>query len=326
MVETEYFVHGMHCAACEILIEDKLSSHPGISKVKASLKTCKVYICSDEDVSPEELSKLVEDHGYKISASGEVPTKTNLKELLKGLGIASGVFGAFLLLQTLGLVNLINPKQVTLPFIFLIGIVASLSTCMAVVGGLVLSLSSNFAREKNYLPLVAFHVSRILGFFLLGGLIGLLGSAFILNGTAYLIMDIVLFIIMSLMGLNLLNVFKFTKKFQPKAPKFLGKHVLKLQNQKGILPAALMGAATFILPCGFTQSMQIYSLSRANFVEGALTMLIFSLGTLPMLSLISFASFKIKSKTFFMTAGFLILMFAVFNFISGLIGLGIIQL
>jgi sulfite exporter TauE/SafE len=215
---------------------------------------------------------------------------------------------------------------VTLPFVFLIGIVASLSTCMAVVGGLVLSLSSNFAKEKNYSPLIAFHLSRIVGFFLLGGLIGLLGSAFILSSTAYLVMDVVLFIVMVLMGLNLLDIFKFTKKVQVKIPKHLGKHVLNLQNQKGVVPAALMGAATFVLPCGFTQSMQIYSLTTANFFQGALTMLTFALGTLPILSLISFASFKIKSKIFFTTAGFLVLLFALFNLLSGLSGLGIIQL
>ncbi|MFH1899304.1 MAG: sulfite exporter TauE/SafE family protein, partial [Patescibacteria group bacterium] len=103
-------------------------------------------------------------------------------------------------------------------------------------------------------------------------------------------------------------------------------HILKLQNQKGVFPAALMGAATFVLPCGFTQSMQVYSLTTANFIQGALTMFVFSLGTLPMLSLISFASFKIKSKIFFSTAGFLVLMFAIFNFVSGLNGLGMIQL
>lgn len=326
IVEKEFFVHGMHCSACEILIEDKLAKVSGLKKVKANLKTCKVYICSDEEISPENLSKLVEEHGYKISATSETQSKINYKEHLIGFAIAVSIFGGFLLLQKLGLVNLVNPKQVTLPFIFLIGIVASLSTCMAVVGGLVLSLSSNFAKQKNYSPLIAFHLSRIVGFFFLGGLIGLLGSAFILNGTAYFIMNVVLFVIMVIMGLNLLDIFEFTKKVQVKIPKHLSKHVLKLQNKKGVLPAALMGATTFVLPCGFTQSMQIYSLTTANFIQGALTMFVFALGTLPILSLISFASFKIKSKIFFATAGFLVLMFALFNFVSGLKGLGVIQL
>jgi sulfite exporter TauE/SafE/copper chaperone CopZ len=323
-MEKEFFVHGMHCPACEILIEDKLSTVSGITKVKANLITGKVCICEEKEISPELLSKFVEDFGYKISDIEQPPLKPNFKELSIGFIVSASIFGLFLLFQKLGLVNLINPKQVTLPFVFLIGVVASLSTCMAVVGGLVLSLSSNFAKQKNYMPLIAFHLSRVIGFFILGGVIGLLGSAFVLNGTAYLIMDVVLFAVMVIMGLNLLDIFKFTKKIQLKTPKHLGKNVLKLQNQTGILSAAVMGASTFVLPCGFTQSMQIYSLTTANFFQGALTMFTFALGTLPVLSLISFVSFKIRSKIFFTASGFLVLMFAIFNFVSGLSGLGII--
>lgn len=317
-MDKEYYVHGMHCAACEILVEDKLLQVEGVKKVKVNLKTSSVRVCAESEIAIEDLSKLVEEHGYKISCDKEEKTKVVYTELLTGLAIALLVFGGFLLLQKLGLVNLINPKQVTLPFVFLIGVVASLSTCMAVVGGLVLSVSSNFAKEKNYAPLIAFHTARIVGFFILGGLIGLLGSAFILNGTSYFIMNTVLFIVMVIMGLNLLGAFKSYLKL----PKFFGKHALKLQNKQGVLPAALLGAATFILPCGFTQSMQIYSLTTGNFLQGALTMLVFALGTFPVLSLISFASFKIRSNVFFITAGFLVLMFAFFNFISGISALG----
>lgn len=325
-MKTEFYVHGMHCAACEILIEDKLSTHTGIKNVKASLQTTKVYIHSDKQINSEELSKLVEEHGYKISAQLETVKKVNYKNLLIGFLAALAIFGAFLLLQELGIVNLINPSQVTLPFVFLIGVVASLSTCMAVVGGLVLSLSSSFAKEKNFVPLIAFHLSRLIGFFVFGGVIGLLGAAFVLNTTTYFVMYTVLFVVMLVMGLSLLDVFSFTKKAQLKMPKIFGKYVMQLQNKKGFIPAVLMGAATFILPCGFTQSMQIYSLTTGNFIQGALTMFVFALGTFPVLGLISFVSFKVKSKLFFTTAGFLVLMFAIFNFISGLNAVGIVQL
>jgi hypothetical protein len=43
----------------------------------------------------------------------------------------------FLFLQKIGLVNLVGGGQVTYGTAFVIGIIASLSTCMAVVGGLV---------------------------------------------------------------------------------------------------------------------------------------------------------------------------------------------
>ena len=56
--------------------------------------------------------------------------------------------------------------------------------------------------------------------------------------------------------------------------------------------AFVLGAATFFLPCGFTQALQLYVLAKGSFVIGALTMLAFSLGTLPaLLSLSAMSSF-----------------------------------
>ncbi len=90
----------------------------------------------------------------------------------------------------------------------------------------------------------------------------------------------------------------------------------------------LLGVSTFFLPCGFTQSMQFYALTTGSFISGALTMFVFSLGTLPVLSLISFASVKFsknfKSGLFFKTAGFIVIFFAIFNLLSAFVAIGLI--
>lgn len=52
----------------------------------------------------------------------------------------------------------------------------------------------------------------------------------------------------------------------------------------------IVGFATFFLPCGFTQSMQVAALSSGSFASGLAIMLAFALGTLPMLALLSFGS------------------------------------
>jgi hypothetical protein len=94
------------------------------------------------------------------------------------------------------------------------------------------------------------------------------------------------------------------------------------------LTPLLVGIATFFLPCGFTQSMQIYTLSTGGFFAGALTMLVFALGTLPVLALMSFSSLSIKdgpkASLFFKTAGIIVIMFASFNILSAFdaVGLG----
>ena len=50
--------------------------------------------------------------------------------------------------------------------------------------------------------------------------------------------------------------------------------------------------ADFFLPCGFTQALQLYVLGKGSFATGAVTMLVFALGTLPaLLSLSALSSF-----------------------------------
>ncbi|MCR4285827.1 MAG: sulfite exporter TauE/SafE family protein, partial [Candidatus Kaiserbacteria bacterium] len=95
------------------------------------------------------------------------------------------------------------------------------------------------------------------------------------------------------------------------------------------LTPLLVGIATFFLPCGFTQSMQLYTLSTGSFLSGGLTMLAFALGTFPVLALISFSSFSIqnssKSGIFFKSAGLIVIMFALLNLINSLVIIGLIS-
>jgi sulfite exporter TauE/SafE len=58
-------------------------------------------------------------------------------------------------------------------------------------------------------------------------------------------------------------------------------------------------------------------------------MLAFALGTLPVLALVSFSSFSIKSSSksgiFFKTAGLVVIMFAIFNILNSLVAIGWIE-
>lgn len=328
-IKQEFFVEGMHCAACELLIEKKLSKIEGIDKVDAKLPESKVYIQSSKNFDANELSKFVEAEGYKIVDKNTNP-KVKTNEIASAAIIAAVVILIFLLIQKLGIVNIIGEGEITLPLIFMIGVVASLSTCMAVVGGLVLSLSSSYAQTGNKIrPMILFHVARLIGFFVLGGFIGLIGSAFTLSVSTTFILNIILFFVMLIMGINLLDIFPKAKNLQIKMPKFFGKNILKFENSQNPVAPILLGIATFVLPCGFTQSIQLESLRSGNWFQGAITMLVFALGTLPVLALISFASVKLsktfQSGIFFKTSGFIIIFFAIFNFIAALVAVGLIR-
>jgi sulfite exporter TauE/SafE len=133
---------------------------------------------------------------------------------------------------------------------------------------------------------------------------------------------------MLILGINLLDVFHFAKRLQPSMPKFIGRHAHGVSEFNHTLTPLLVGVATFFLPCGFTQSMQLYTLTTGNFLTGGLTMFSFALGTLPVLALVSFSSFSIqnssKSGVFFKTAGLVVIMFAVFNLINSLVVINVL--
>ena len=328
-----FYVNGMHCNACILMTESELTDVPYITHAKSSFKHHSVEITGNfgersPETIAEELSSVLIKKGYTLSVEKKTRDK-NWVDFKIAIPIALAFAVLFIFLQKIGLVNLITTSNVSYGTAFIIGVIASLSTCMAVVGGLLLSMSATFAKEGDKTkPQVLFHLGRLASFFFLGGVIGAIGSAFQLNQTGTFILDLFIAIIMLILGINLLDIFHSTKRLQPSMPKFLAKHALGVSKLNHTLTPLLVGIATFFLPCGFTQSMQIYTLSTGSFLKGGLTMLTFALGTLPVLALISFSSFSIQNNSkagiFFKTAGLIVIMFALFNLINSLTVIGLI--
>jgi sulfite exporter TauE/SafE len=317
-----------------MVTESELKDIPYITNAKTNLGNNSVEVTGDfGDKSAmeiaEDLTKVLIKHGYTISTEKQEQNK-KWSDFKIAIPIALGVVILFVLLQKMGLVNLVGGGKVTYGTAFVIGIIASLSTCMAVVGGLVLSMSATFAKEGDKIkPQVLFHLGRLVSFFVLGGVIGLLGSAFAISNTVNVVLGLLVGLVMLVLGINLLDVFHGAKKLQPTMPKALSRHAFSVSKLNHTLTPLLVGIATFILPCGFTQSMQIYALSTGSFMTGALTMFVFALGTLPVLALISFSSFSVqkssKAGIFFKSAGLIVILFALFNIINSLVVAGILS-
>lgn len=329
-----FHVKGMHCSACTLLVESELGDISSVKSVKANLTDNSVEIFGDfgnktVEQIVDELTIPLKSHGYILSVEKQT-IKKNWSDFKIAIPIATAFAVLFVVLQKIGLVNLINSGNVTYGTAFVIGIVASLSTCMAVVGGLVLSMSATFAKEGDKVrPQIMFHGGRLVSFFVLGGVIGTIGSAFTLNTSGTFTLSLVIAIVMLILGINLLDVFHFAKKLQPSMPKSIAKYAHGVSKFNHTLTPLLVGVATFFLPCGFTQSMQLYALTTGNFFKGGLTMLSFALGTLPVLALVSFSSFGIKNSSkagiFFKSAGLIVIMFALFNLINSLVIIGVIS-
>lgn len=321
MKSKKIYIKGMHCPSCEIYIEKELKNIPEIKAIKSNHIEQSVTFESEiaEHTVIDRINPMIKGNGY--FAQTDAPKKSvNIRELAFSFLIALGIFLLFILLQKARILPEVTMKQNTLGMAFTLGLTASISSCMVVVGGLILSLSATYKKVSS---LAYFHFARIISFFLLGGVLGLVGQIFTFGKSFNFITGIILFVVMTLMGMNLLEIFPIFKKIQIKLPK-----TLVGEKMTNVSSPILLGILTFFLPCGFTQSMQIVAMSTANFKDAALIMLIFSLGTFPVLALLSFGVKSIrnrfKSALFLKTVGFLVLMFAVYNLVSLLISVGII--
>jgi sulfite exporter TauE/SafE len=183
--------------------------------------------------------------------------------------------------------------------VFVIGLVASVSSCIAVTGGLLVAAAAKFSEVSAALtpvqrmrPHIYFNTGRILSYTLLGGAIGALGSALTLSSEINGILTLVASAVMILLGLQMLRLLPSLTRFLPTMPKSFSHRIHDLAERDANGGAFVLGAATFFLPCGFTQALQLYVLAKGSFAIGALTMLAFSLGTLPaLLSLSAMSSF-----------------------------------
>ncbi len=316
-----FYVEGMHCTACVFYLEDTLKGTAGVAKVKADLNQCAVTVFGDFQDEPAvlaaKLTETVLGNGYRL-APGRPESKKNHREFLIAIPAAALAIIGFMLLQQFGLVNLVTTDSVSYGTAILIGLIASVSTCLAVVGGLVLSLSANAAKNKTHWRSQGmFHVGRLGGFFILGGVIGSAGKLFQVGLVGSAVLGIVVAVVMLILGLNLLDTFSFAKRLQLRFPSILARRIKRASESTHILAPFLVGVGTFFLPCGFTQSMQVYTLTTGNFLTGGLTMLFFALGTLPVLAFLSFGALEISNKSwkgvFFKAAGIVVIALALFN-------------
>lgn len=212
--------------------------------------------------------------------------------------------------------------------VFVIGLVASISTCIAVTGGLLVAVAAKYNEASGDLtgvqrlkPHIYFNAGRILSYTLLGGAVGALGSALTLTPEINGILTIAASVVMILLGLQMLRLFPSLTRLIPTMPKAFSHLVHDVAERKTKRGAFVLGAATFFLPCGFTQALQLYVLAKASFAIGALTMLVFSLGTLPaLISLSAVSSFATGAfqRYFLKFAGVAVVILGFLNIQSGL--------
>lgn len=306
----------------------------GVKSAQVSYKKKTAIIYTKKPLGQTSLRNAIEEAGYEVGLDEKKAWITKDPITYNDLTIAGIVLLIlYFLAKKIGLFSIdvgsaSNPGSLLV--VLLIGLTAGVSTCMALVGGLVLGISAKFSEKhpeassaQKFRPHLFFNIGRISSYFLLGGIIGLIGKAFQLSGPSLGTLTIIVGVVMLLVGLQLTELFPILSNFKLTLPTSIAKFFgVKDRQQKEYshTNSIVTGALTFFLPCGFTQAMQLFAMSTGSFWRGALIMGTFALGTAPgLLSIGGLTSFLkgVFARRFFKFAGILVTILAIFNISNG---------
>lgn len=338
MKSATYFVSGTHCRSCELLIEKTISSQPGVKSVVVSLNQDTVTITAKKPPSTSKLNTLFSGSSYHFSVSplavrNSLVTSPNI---FISFFIAIVLIGSLYSLHRTSLFSFSVNTDSLYPAFFVFGLLAGLSTCATLVGGIILSLTRQWqslyttsdSLVTRLQPVIFFNFGRIAFFTFFGAVLGYFGSFFRLSLSTGAVITILVSIFMFFLGVQMTNPL-WLRQFNFSLPKFITSRITneKLFSSRHL--TFLMGGLTFFLPCGFTLTAQSLALASSSPVSGGLTLLFFALGTTVPLGIIGLTGAASHQKPMFsayfsQVAGVLIVIFSLYNFYSQSIVLGIV--
>lgn len=285
-------IKDMSCSSCELKIENSLKQLEGVTEVKVSLSKAKAFITYDENkIKIDDIISIIEKLGYPASTQDDTTAKVIEKKSDKlridqFIGIAIIIFAVYMIIKnTIGF-NFIPKVDQSMSYgiLFLVGALTSLH-CVAMCGGINLSQCINHGGSSNgkagrLKPSLLYNTGRVISYTIIGGIVGAIGSVVSFSGSAKGLVAIAAGIFMVIMGINMLNIFPWLRRFNIRMPRFIGQKLHSGSKQHGPF---IIGLLNGLMPCGPLQSMQLYALGTGSFVKGAASMFFFSLGTTPLM-------------------------------------------
>jgi len=321
----------MHCASCERLIGAELKKLPGVEEVDVSVGKGKAGVRMEDDAPLPDLPSVnaeLAKHGYFIgknppplvcAISDKAPLKRRALEAF-GMVLLVGFVLRFFFQPLSQFVPTVSASG-SLIALFGLGLVASVSSCLASVGAFLLAYT---AESKSKMTAARIQLGRILGFAIGGTVLGAIGGTIPSGSLGYGIVGVALGLGFAIVGLHLMDLSPSLASFGIKLPSRFGNAADRIATRKTGVAPFLVGAATFILPCGFTQTAQALALSSGSALQGALMMTAFALGTLPVLfGVTAFGSLAtFKHRAIKLATGAILFFFAFGQLDGGLTVLG----
>ena len=289
-IQRQLHIGGMTCVNCQNKIEAALRSLPGVQEASVSYRSGSASLTYDaEQVTFAQIERTIRVLGYEVMPEEQIEGP----DVVRTASLLVIIIALYVLFQQFGVLNFLVPSRLAdngmgYGALFVVGLLTSVH-CIAMCGGIGLSQCLPRERAKGgavFLPSAMYNMGRVTSYTVIGFLLGLLGMLIggSGNGIPVLLQGILkLFAgaVMVIMGLNMLSIFPWLRRLTPSMPKALVK-VANAEKARARRPFTV-GLLNGLMPCGPLQSMQILALASGSPLVGALSMLLFSLGTVPLM-------------------------------------------
>jgi len=272
-------VNGMTCQTCERRVEEAAGSVKGVVEARADRGRCRLTLGLDPQAPENEILAGVEAAvaaaGYTVGQADGSETRGTAA----GLIIGAGLIAVFFWMNSQGWFNALPAvnSSVGLGMVFVAGLLTSVH-CLAMCGGIALSQQ---ARARSPLRGWPYHLGRVVAYTILGGVVGALGAVVSFSPVAQGVLVGLAGLFMVGLGLRMLGWLPLPAWFRlPRLPRLLPVRWTLALGKRGPFFVGLLNG---FMPCGPLQTMQLYALGTGSAALGALSLFLFSLGTVPLM-------------------------------------------
>lgn len=279
----ELNVSGMICRACEDAIADALLHTRGVVSAQAHYWRGRVTITYDPNIVTEDtLRQVLTNAGYPPGTHG------------MGGVVVDGICLALVGVLYSGLPKLLALVKVpaladnaSLGLVFLVGLLTS-THCIGMCGGILLAQTTD-ARgvtgrsKRGLIASAAYNGGRVVSYTAVGALCGALGAVITYTPNIKSMVFTVAGALVLLIGLRMAGILPGLRSTETELP---GACSLNARTRRRFAGRPLIiGLLTGVMPCGALSAMWLCAMSSGSAARGALVMLVFSLGTVPLLFL-----------------------------------------
>ncbi len=280
-------VKGIICLSCIDILVSKLNSKRGIIKVSSSYIKSSVSIEYDSNIiSKEEIISFLNEIEYS-------PYDKAISSIWFDIITLMLIILLFCFIKFVPLPS--TPKtdnNTSYLSLFLIGLVTS-THCIFMCGGIMISSAKIKALDfkKNTIKnSIYYNISRVLSYSLLGLIFGLIGKYLLFSVKVKSIIYIFTSIYIIFSGMSLLGL-PIARKIEYALPSLC--KIKKYNKNFGPLFAGLF---TALMPCGASNTIFLLAVSSGNALNGFLSLLSWSLGTVPLMMFFPLISLIFKKK------------------------------